>query len=152
MWFKVHRNVNDIRAQIIVFIKKHIIILFTHKSIHNRKGIKYRMSFPRWATSLVVSKQFWSDQSAFDQNDTMRLYGVRKGHLLPKGKNDMYTQIESNTCSVNRYIQFSIGGFMSHLCYLCLFAHSGVQHILYCVFVFYSSCCHCLWIVHFGIL
>jgi hypothetical protein len=27
MWFKVHRNVNDIRKQIIVFIKKHIIIL-----------------------------------------------------------------------------------------------------------------------------
>ena len=81
----------------------------------------------------------------------MQLYGVRNGHLLPYGKNDMYTQIDSNTFSVNRYLQFSIGGFMSHLSYLCLSAHSGVQHILYCVFVFYSSCCHCLWIVHFGI-
>ena len=72
MWFKVHRNVNDIRKQIIAFIKKHIIILFTHKSIHNsdRKGIKYRMSYPRWSTSLVVNKQFWSDQSADDQNET----------------------------------------------------------------------------------
>jgi hypothetical protein len=60
--FKFHRNVNDIRKQILVFIKKHIIILFTHKSIHNsdRKGIKYRMSYPRWSTSLVVHKQFWS--------------------------------------------------------------------------------------------
>ena len=60
MWFKVHQNVNDIRTQIIVLIKKHIIILFTHKSIHNsdRKGIKYRMSYPRWSTSLVVNKQF----------------------------------------------------------------------------------------------
>ena len=50
---KVHRNVNDIRKQIIVFIKKHILILFTHKSIHNsdRKGIKYRMSYPRLNTS-----------------------------------------------------------------------------------------------------
>ena len=69
MWFKVHRNVNDIRKQIIVFIKKHIIILFTHKSIHNsdRKGIKYRMSYPCWPTSLVVHTQFWSDQSAVDQ-------------------------------------------------------------------------------------
>jgi uncharacterized YccA/Bax inhibitor family protein len=48
--------------------KKHIIILFTHKSIHNsdRKGIKYRMFYPRWSTSLVVNKQFWSDQSAVD--------------------------------------------------------------------------------------
>ena len=43
MWFKVHLNVNDIRKQIIAFRKKHIIILFTHKSIHNsdRKGIRY---------------------------------------------------------------------------------------------------------------
>jgi hypothetical protein len=75
MWFKVHRNVNDIRKQIIAFIKKHIIILFTHKSIHNsdRKGIKYRMSSPRWSTSLVVNKQFLSDQSAVDQNETSYL-------------------------------------------------------------------------------
>jgi len=75
MWFKVHRNVNDIRKQIpvIVFIKKHIMILFTHKSIYNsdRKGIKYRMSYPRWSTSLV-NKQFWSDQSAVDQNETSK--------------------------------------------------------------------------------
>jgi hypothetical protein len=74
MWFKVHRNVNDIRKQIIAFIKKHIMILFTHKSIHNsdRKGIKYWMSYPRWSTSLVVNKQFWSDQSAVDQNETSK--------------------------------------------------------------------------------
>ena len=51
---------------------KHILILFTHKSIHNsdRKGIKYRMSYPRWSTSLVVNKQFWTDKSAVDQNET----------------------------------------------------------------------------------
>ena len=74
MWFKFHRNVNDIRKQIIAFIKKHIIILFTHKSIHNSDGkdIKYRMSYPRWSTSLVVNKQFWSDQSAVDQNETSK--------------------------------------------------------------------------------
>ena len=74
MWFKVHRNVNDIRKQIIAFIKKHIIILFTHKSIHNsdRKGKIYRMSYPGWSTSLVVSKQFWSDQSAVDQDKQVR--------------------------------------------------------------------------------
>jgi hypothetical protein len=45
-----------------------------HTSIHNsdRKGIKYRMSYPRWSTSLVVNKQFWSDQSAVDQNETSK--------------------------------------------------------------------------------
>ena len=28
-----------------------------------------------------------------------------------------------------------VGGNMFYLCYLCLFVYSGVQHILYCVFV-----------------
>ena len=35
--------------------------------------------------------------------------------------------------------------------YLCLFVHSGVQHILCCVFVLFcfpSSCCQFLWNVH----
>ena len=42
--------------------------------MHNsdRKGIKYRMSYPRWSTSLVVNKQFWSDQSAVDQHETSK--------------------------------------------------------------------------------
>jgi hypothetical protein len=48
--------------------------MYTRKSIHNsdRKGIKYRMSYPRWSTSLVASKQFCSDQSAVDQNETSK--------------------------------------------------------------------------------
>ena len=32
------------------------------------------------------------------------------------------------------YLHFFVGGFMSYLRYLCLFAYSGVQHILCCVF------------------
>ena len=40
------------------------------------------------------------------------------------------------------------------LCYLCLFAQSGVQHILYCVFVLFffvlcTLCCQFLWNVYF---
>jgi hypothetical protein len=37
---------------------------------------------------------------------------------------------------------------------LCLFVYSGVQHILFCVFVFFvlsTLCCQFLWIVHFGL-
>ena len=47
---------------------------------------------------------------------------------------------------------------MSYLRYLCLFANSGVQHILCCVcvvvffFVWCTLCCQFLWIVHFGTL
>jgi hypothetical protein len=60
-------------------------------------------------------------------------------------------------CSVRLYLQLFVGGFMSFLRYLCLFAYSGVQHILCCVLFFFyvsSSCVLCtqcnqlLWIVH----
>ena len=37
--------------------------------------------------------------------------------------------------SVNLYLQLFVGGLMSYLRYLWLFAYSGVQHILWCVFV-----------------
>jgi hypothetical protein len=30
------------------------------------------MSYSRWSTSLVVNKQFWSDQSVVDQNETSK--------------------------------------------------------------------------------
>jgi hypothetical protein len=39
---------------------------------------------------------------------------------------------------------------MSYLRYMCLFAYSGVQHILCCVFVFFvlcTLCCRFLWIL-----
>ena len=39
-------------------------------------------------------------------------------------------------CSVRLYLQLFVGGLMFQLRYLCLFAYSAVQRILYCVFVF----------------
>jgi hypothetical protein len=79
MWFKVHRNVNDIRKQIIAFIKKHIIILFTHISIHNsdRKGIKYRMSYPRWSTTPGWKGYFLNDKT-FDFSQSLEVTKIRK--------------------------------------------------------------------------
>jgi hypothetical protein len=43
---------------------------------------------------------------------------------------------------------------MFYLSYLCLFVHSGVQHILCCVFALFffvmcTLCCQFLWIVFF---
>jgi len=57
-------------------------------------------------------------------------------------------------CSVRLYLQLFVGGLMSYLCYLCLFAYSGVQHILCCavvlfVFVLCALCFQFLRIVHF---
>jgi hypothetical protein len=43
-------------------------------------------------------------------------------------------------CSVHLYFQLFVGGFISYLRYLCLFAHSGVQHIVLC-FCFVSTSC-----------
>ena len=37
-------------------------------------------------------------------------------------------------CSIRLYFQLFVEGLISFLLYLCLFAHSGVQHILRCVF------------------
>jgi len=37
-------------------------------------------------------------------------------------------------CSVRVYLQLFVGGSMSYVRYLCLFAYSGVQDILCCVF------------------
>jgi hypothetical protein len=59
-------------------------------------------------------------------------------------------------CSVRHYLRLFVRGLMSYLRYLCLFAHSGVQHILRCAFLFclFSSCvlcmqyCQFLWISH----
>jgi hypothetical protein len=45
-------------------------------------------------------------------------------------------------CSVRLYLQLFVGGIMS---YLCLFAYSGVQHILcFFFFVWCILCCHFL--------
>ena len=38
-------------------------------------------------------------------------------------------------CSIRLYLQLLVGWPMSCLCYLCLLAHSSVQHILGCVFI-----------------
>ena len=40
-------------------------------------------------------------------------------------------------CSVRLYLKLFIEGLMSYLRYLCFFAHSGVQHILCCVYVLF---------------
>jgi hypothetical protein len=37
------------------------------------------------------------------------------------------------------YLQLFVGGCMSYLRYVCVFAHSGVQHILRCACVLFFS-------------
>ena len=57
-------------------------------------------------------------------------------------------------CSIRLYLQLFVAGLMSYLRYLCLFAYSGVTHILLLlllvlfVFVLYNQCCQFFWIVH----
>ena len=62
--------------------------------------------------------------------------------------------LKRKRCSLRLYLQLFVGGCMSYLCYLCLFAYSGVQHILCFVFVlfFFILCtlyCQFLWIILF---
>ena len=56
-------------------------------------------------------------------------------------------------CSLHVYLQLFVGELMFYLRWLCLFAHSGDQHILCCVFVLFffvlcTLCCQFLWIAH----
>jgi hypothetical protein len=49
---------------------------------------------------------------------------------------------------------FFVGGLISYLRDLCVFAYSGVQHILCCVFdlfffILCTLCCQCFWIILF---
>ena len=44
-----------------------------------------------------------------------------------------------NRCSVRLYLLLFVRGFMPYLGCLALFAYSGVQHILCCVLVCFSS-------------
>jgi hypothetical protein len=53
---------------------------------------------------------------------------------------DVRYDFRINRCSVRLYLQMFVGGCMSYLRYLCVFAYSVVQHILYCVFCFVCLC------------
>ena len=48
---------------------------------------------------------------------------------------DVYYDFFLKWCSVRFYLQLFIAGLMSYLHYLCLFVHSGVKHILRCIFL-----------------
>ena len=45
----------------------------------------------------------------------------------------------NDVCLVRLYLQLFVGGLMSYLHYLCLFVHSGVQHIVSCIYLFCLS-------------
>ena len=47
------------------------------------------------------------------------------------------TKFKKKRCSGRLYLQLFVGGLMSYLPYLCLLAHSGVQHILCCALVLF---------------
>ena len=55
-------------------------------------------------------------------------------------------------CSVRLSLHLFVRWLMSYLRYLCFLVHSGVQHILGCVFILFflvlcTLCCQFLWIV-----
>ena len=91
------------------------------------------------------------------------LIGVREGFLFQTQEaclklNIMIEQVilwcdDNDACIFTCHLELRIKWFMSYLHYLCLFAHSGVQDILRCVFAWFffvlcTLCCQFLWIVH----
>ena len=77
---------------------------------------------------------------------------LRQGsHTIFPSKTDVRFVYSTSCLSRGR------GGLISYLRYLCLLAHSGVQHILCCVFVFFyfvlcTQCRQFLWNVHSSLL
>ena len=76
--------------------------------------------------------------------------------LLPQGFTitKQCLAVSWKRCSVRLFLQFFVGGLISYLRCLCLFAHNGIQHIMCCVFalsffVLCALCCQFLCIVHF---
>jgi hypothetical protein len=59
-------------------------------------------------------------------------------------------------CSIRLFFQLFLGGILSYLRYLSLFAYSGVEQLLCSVFALFSFvlctlCCQFLWIVHLSL-
>jgi hypothetical protein len=129
MWFKVHRNVNDIRKQIIAFIKKHIIILFTHKSIHNsdRKGIKYRMSYPCWSTTwknlcwplVLLSPGMRYKSRSMSKSWCWILYIITSLLILLRCSKAP-TSVNSFNCVIVKCLVVHSLGYISCVCLACL--------------------------------
>jgi hypothetical protein len=74
-------------------------------------------------------------------------------HVLNSVLWNLLRFLHKKQCSVRLYLQLFVRGCMSYLRYFCLFTHSGVKHILCCVYVlFFLVLCtiyyHFLWIVH----
>ena len=63
----------------------------------------------------------------------------RHGGTCPYWRWTCGATVITNTdiCSVRLYLQLFVGWLMPYSRYLCLFAYSGVQHILCCVFVLF---------------
>ena len=57
----------------------------------------------------------------------------------PRTQEALVTDNAIRILQIQYYLQFCVGGLMFYLRYLCLFAHSGVQHILCCGFFSSSS-------------
>jgi hypothetical protein len=74
-------------------------------------------------------------------------------HVLNSVLWNLLRSLHKTQWSVRLYFQLFVRGLMSYLRYLCLLTHSGVKHILCCVYVlFFLVLCttyyHFLWIVH----
>ena len=82
-----------------------------------------------------------------------RLINKNNNLTHPKSLKYLTRKCYNLMACVARLRQLFVGGTMSYLRYICLFAHCGLQHILCCVFDLFFSfvlctiCCQFLWIM-----
>jgi hypothetical protein len=87
--------------------------------------------------SLLCGFTFWVP--CYDGRNDFRL-NTMFGSFLPPIVCIIYVICVCRRAHALFMLFVSVGGLMSYLCYLCLLAHSGVQHILCCVFVLFVLC------------
>ena len=138
-WFSVHAV--EINLFCTIVYKKNVINLVTccfdtrKHLLNSRKQIINNTTF---------------GQGKYNKCSMFRVFlgSARSTHYL------FYLLASCFRCSVRLSLLLFVGVCMSYLLYLCLFAYSGVQHILCCVLIlfFFVLCALCrrfLWIVLF---
>ena len=107
-----------------------------------------------WLCGQFYSYDYFTYTYTSQTTKGTNLYAISSHYHYTYAVIDVFILFLVQRCSGRLYLQLFVGGLMSYLYYLCLSAHSGVQHILCCVFVLFFFvlcilCCQFVWIVHF---
>jgi hypothetical protein len=103
-----------------------------------------------YGRSSITKRRSLKCEKLTTPDDGRRTQSDGKSSLCPErwiqnlDRTDFFTE-QNGEKIISVLVLLLIGGIMSYLRYFCLFAHSGVQHLLWCVFAlfFFVLCTLC---------